>query len=143
MTPITNTQRKRGSEYVKERMIAGPITPTAIRVMEKVQKGSDKMILEGQLSKELLKATTTAGAKRKAWKDARNTVVQKYREIYGNVARRQMKADDEDANRVVNMHDKRLQALWKKKYKAIMVRYPKIYNNLINSGRFGHCQPNI
>jgi len=66
MTPITNTQRKRGSEYVKERMVAGPITPTVIRVMEKVQKGSDKMILEGQLSKELLKATTTAGAKRKA-----------------------------------------------------------------------------
>jgi hypothetical protein len=56
--------------------------------MEKVQKGSDKMVLEGQLSKELLKATTTAGAKCKARKDAPNTVVQKYREIYGYVARR-------------------------------------------------------
>jgi hypothetical protein len=44
---------------------------------------------------------------------------------------------------VVNMHNKRLQAPWKKKYKAIMVRYPKIYNDLIDSGRFGHCQPNI
>jgi len=143
MTQITNTQRKRGSEYVKERMIARPITPTVIRVMEKVQKGSDKMILEGQLSMELLKATTTAGAKRKARKDAPNTVVQKYGEIYGNVARRQMKADDEDASRVVNMRDKRLQAPWKKKYKAIMVKYPKIYNDLINSGRFGSCQPNI
>jgi hypothetical protein len=30
MTPITNTQRKRGFGYVKERMIAGPITPTVI-----------------------------------------------------------------------------------------------------------------
>jgi hypothetical protein len=68
--------------------VAGSITPTAIRVMEKVQKGSDKMVLEGQLSKELLKATTTAGAKCKARKDAPNTVVQKYREIYGYVARR-------------------------------------------------------
>jgi hypothetical protein len=62
-------------------MIVRPITPIAIRVMEKVQKGSDKMILEGQLSKELLKATTTIGAKRKARKDAPNTIVQKYREI--------------------------------------------------------------
>jgi hypothetical protein len=59
------------------------------------------------------------------------------------VARRQMKANDEDANKVVNMHNKRLQAPWKKKYKAIIVRYPKIYNDLIDSGRFGHCQPNI
>jgi hypothetical protein len=101
------------------------------------------MILEGQLSKELLKATTTAGAKRKARKDAPNTVVQKYGEIYGNVARRQIKADDEDASRVVNMRDKRLQAPWKKKYKAIMVKYPKIYNDLIYSGRFGLCQPNV
>jgi hypothetical protein len=99
-------------------MAAGPITPTAIQAMEKVQKGSDKMILEGQLSKELLKATTTAGAKRKARKDALNTVVQKYGEIYGKVAHRQMKADDEDASRVINMRDKRLQALWKKKYQG-------------------------
>jgi hypothetical protein len=47
-------------------MVAGLITLTAIRVIEKVQKGSDKMVIEGQLSKELLKATTTARAKRKA-----------------------------------------------------------------------------
>jgi hypothetical protein len=101
------------------------------------------MILEGQLSKELLKATTTAGAKHKAWKDTQNTIMQKYGEIYRNVACRQMKADDEDTNRVVNMCDKRLQTPWKKKYKAIIVKYPKIYNDLISSGRFSHCQPNI
>ena len=64
------------------------------------------MILEGQLSKELLKATTTAGAKHKAQKNVWNTIVQKYGEIYGNVACRQMKANDEDANKVVNIHDK-------------------------------------
>jgi hypothetical protein len=34
--------------------------------MEKVKKEFNKMVLEGQLSKELLKATTTAGAKCKA-----------------------------------------------------------------------------
>jgi hypothetical protein len=36
ITLITNTQRKQGSEYVKEQMVARPITPTAIRVIEKV-----------------------------------------------------------------------------------------------------------
>ena len=101
------------------------------------------MILEGQLSKELLKATTTAGAKRKTEKDAPNTIIQKYKEIYGNVARRQMKANDEDKRKVVNMRNKRLQAPWKKKYKAIMVKYPKIYKDLISLRRFGLCQPNF
>lgn len=53
-TPITNTERKRGSEYIRSRIIAGPLTPVIIRVMEKVDKASDRMIVAGQLSTELL-----------------------------------------------------------------------------------------
>jgi hypothetical protein len=40
-TPITNTQRRRGSEYVRARATIGLLTPTAIHVMDKVEKGSN------------------------------------------------------------------------------------------------------
>ena len=45
MTPITNIERRRGAEYVKGCMLIGTITPTAIRVMEKVEKAADRMII--------------------------------------------------------------------------------------------------
>ena len=40
-TPIINTQRRRGSKYVKGRMLAREITPTTIRVLEKIEKAAD------------------------------------------------------------------------------------------------------
>ena len=56
-TPIINTGRRRDSNYVTERLKAGNITPTVIRVQEKITKLADRMILAGQLSIELLTAT--------------------------------------------------------------------------------------
>ena len=56
-TPITNTGRRRGSNYVTERLRAGNITPTVIRVQEKVSKSADRIVLAGQLSTEHLRAT--------------------------------------------------------------------------------------
>jgi hypothetical protein len=67
------------------------------------------MIIEEQLSKELLRAITAAAEKRQARKMVKGIIVQKYGEIYGNIARRQMKDDNDDAKEVVNMWEKCLQ----------------------------------
>ena len=46
-TPITNTGRRQGQEYVIERLKAGDITPIVIRVQEKVTKAGDRMVIAG------------------------------------------------------------------------------------------------
>jgi hypothetical protein len=138
-TPITNTHRKRGSEYIKSRATTGPLTPTVIRVMEKVEKSADRMILQGQLATEMLRATNSAANRRKARKEGSNKVVQKYGEIYGSAARRQIAEDEHDERQVVNMREKRLQAPWKKKYKAMIVKFPGIYRTIRANGLYIGC----
>jgi hypothetical protein len=60
------TQRKRGADYINSRVANGPwpLTPTALRVIEKKEKGTQSLtsILSGQLSNELLHATAAAAA---------------------------------------------------------------------------------
>jgi hypothetical protein len=58
-TLMTNIRRRRGLNYVSERLKARTITPTVIRVQKKVSKSADRMILLGQLAKEHLMATKT------------------------------------------------------------------------------------
>jgi hypothetical protein len=141
--PITYTQRKRGADYINERVKNGPwpLTPVAFHVMEKTERGTQKMLLNGQLSTELLKANAAAGKERDKRKNTKGTLVQKFREIYGGVARRQMRADDEDETRVVSMREKRLQAPWRKAWKQLSKGYTQIYNDLIYKGHFGLCMP--
>jgi hypothetical protein len=117
-TPITNTGRRRGSNYVTERLKAGNITPTVIRVQEKVLKSADRMVLVGQLSTELLTATKRSETAQKERNDAPNRVVQKYGEIYGHQARRQIAEDEEDERRVVNMREQRVKKREEKEAKA-------------------------
>ena len=56
-TPTCNRTRLSGQEYVATRLKAGNITPSVVRVQEKVGKASDRMVLAGQLSTEYLQAT--------------------------------------------------------------------------------------
>ena len=56
-TPITNTGRRKGQAYVTERLKKGDITPTVLRVQDKVVKASNRMVFTGQLSTEYLLAT--------------------------------------------------------------------------------------
>jgi hypothetical protein len=94
------------------------------------------MILVGQLAKEHLAATK---AREKAWKErnkAPNKVVQKYGEIYGHQTRKQIVEDEEDKRRVVNIWEKRLTDLWRKKYKEIIKTFLVAYRTLRNKGRF-------
>jgi hypothetical protein len=83
-------------------MLAGTITPTAIWVLKKVKKAADQIILKGQLSTELLAANNAKEKERKARNDTPNKVVQKYREIYGYVARRQIEEDEREEERVMS-----------------------------------------
>ena len=72
---ITNTQRRRGSDYIQERVAAKDITPTVLYVIEKVERGTTWMVYKGKLAQELLQATTIAGEAREACKKAGNKVV--------------------------------------------------------------------
>ena len=98
-----------------ERLKAGNITPTVIRVQEKVSKSADRMVLIGQLSTEHLRATQSREKARKERNDAPNRVIQKYGEIYGHQARRQIAEAEEE---VINMREKRIKARKEKKAKA-------------------------
>ena len=73
---------------------------------------------------------------RKERNEAPNKVVQKYGEIYGHQARRQIAEDEEDERRVINMREKRLTDPWRKKYKEIMKDFPVVYRTLRDDGKF-------
>ena len=107
-TPITNTSRRRGQEYVTERLKAGDITPTAIRVQEKVVKAGDRMVIAGQLSTEYLRATQQREKARKERNNDNNKIVQKYGEIYGYQARRHVAEDEEEEREVIIMRERRV-----------------------------------
>jgi hypothetical protein len=117
-TPITNTERRRGSDYVTVRLKAEDVTPTLIRVQEKVSKSADQMVLSGQLSKEHLIAIQAREKARKERNGEPNKVVQKYGEIYGFQARRQIAEDEEEEREVINMREKRVQKRLEKEGKA-------------------------
>jgi hypothetical protein len=136
-TPITNTQRRRGSEYIQQCVAIKDITPTVLYMMEKVERGTTRMVHRGKLAQELLQATTAAGEAREARKKAGNKVVQKYREIYGHQARRQIALDREDELRVVNMRLQREQAPWRKRYKVVMTNLVPVLIEEWSKGRFG------
>ena len=101
-----------------ERLKAGNITPTVIRVQEKVSKSADRMVLAGQLSTEHLRATQSREKARRKRNDTPNRVVQKYGEIYGHQARRQIAEDEEEEREVINMREKRIKAREEKEAKA-------------------------
>jgi hypothetical protein len=105
------------------------ITPIVLYIIAKVEKGSQSMILKGQLATEQLKASNIARKIREARKAEPNKVIQKYGEIYGYQARKQIAEDEEEERRVVNMHEKRLQKPWKDKYKRLVKKIPEIWKD--------------
>ena len=78
---ITNAKRKRGLEYVKNRIIIRVIILTVIRVQEKVKKTTDSITIKGQLLTELSMTNNAKKAKRTARNSAPNKVMQKYKKI--------------------------------------------------------------
>jgi hypothetical protein len=99
---------------VTNRLKEGKITPTVLRVQDKVVKASDQMVTAGQLSTEYLRATQAREKTQKERNDDRR-VVQKYGELYGNVIRRQIVKDKEEEREVVNIQEqqyKKKQEKW-------------------------------
>ena len=129
--------------YVKSRMLIGSITLTAIRVFEKINKAADLMLVKGQLSTELLAANNAKEKEREERNNAPNKVVQKYGEIYGYQARKQIEEDEREEALVINMREKRLRDPWKKRYKMIIKKFPKLYENIRTEGRFKRAGTNL
>ena len=94
------------------------------------------MILKGQLSTKLLAANNTKEEERRARNNTPNKVVQKYREIYSNIARRQITEVEEDERRVFNILEKRLTEPHKKRYKALMKNFLMLYRQVRDKGKF-------
>jgi hypothetical protein len=113
-TPLSMRTRKRGINYIEERQLKSiqegiPLTPSVLRVTQKVNKASETSILKGTLSTHRLFDLSNAEAARKRRKEESGKVVQKYGEIYAYQARKQIEEDKEEEKQVVNMREKRVQ----------------------------------
>ena len=94
------------------------------------------MILAGQLSTELLTVNNAKQKEREDRNNAPNKVVQKYGEIYGHVARRQIAADEIEEDRVINIHEKRARKPHLNRYKEFIKEWPDIFYLLKDDGKF-------
>jgi hypothetical protein len=117
--------RKKGLEYVRSRTVSAidgdvPITPSVLRVQDKISQASERLMLAGALSTNRVYDLLIAEAARKERKEASSKIVQKYSEIYGHQARREIALDEEDEKEVVNIRNSRLSKPWKKKYSRVM-----------------------
>jgi hypothetical protein len=124
-TPLTIRSQKKGLEYVCSRTVSAmegdiPIMPLVLRVQDKVSQASEQSVLAGALATNRVHDLTIAETARKERKEASGKVVQKYGEIYGHQARRDIFLDDEEEKEVVNMQNNRLSKPWKKKYKLVI-----------------------
>ena len=116
--------RKSGVEYIKKRHFESieqgvPLTPSVVRVAEKVKKASETSMLRRALSTHRLLDLGDAEVARKRRKEESGKVVQKYGEIRVYHARKQIEAEEEE-NRVVNMRLKRLEKGWRKQYDKVL-----------------------
>ena len=117
--------RNQGLEYVRSRTVSAmdgdiPITPSVLQVQDKVAQATERSILAGVLATNRIHDLSIAEAARKERKEASGKVVQKYGEIYGYQARRDIFLDEEDEKEVVNMRNSRLSKPWRKKYKEVV-----------------------
>jgi hypothetical protein len=80
-----------------------PITPTILHIQDKIKRASQRSMLSGVLAKQKVHDLGVAEMARQKRKESGGKVVQKYGEIYENQARRDIEADEEDENKVVNM----------------------------------------
>jgi hypothetical protein len=120
-TPLTMRTRKLGVEYIRMRHFESieqgvPLTPSVVRVTEKVEKASETPMLRGALSTHRLLDLSDAEVARKRRKEESGKIVLKYGEIRVYHARKQTEAEEEEEKRVVNMRLKALEKGWRKQY---------------------------
>jgi hypothetical protein len=122
--------RTKGSEYVKGRMQAAigneqPLTPSVAHVQNKLEKSAQRSMLSGALSKNRLYDLSLAAERRKNIEDG-GKIVQKYGEIYGQAALRQIEEDRAEELLMVNMRDQRALKQLRKNWKAVMAEVHKM-----------------
>lgn len=122
---MTMRTRKRGVDYVQKRQYESvknqiPLTPSVLRVADKVEKAAETSMLRGALSTHRLHDMTEAENARKKRKQQNGKVVQKYGEIYKYQAVYDIEKEEEEESRVVNMRHKRLRKQWEKKYQKVI-----------------------
>ena len=102
-TPVTFTAQKRGSNYVDQRIEEGLLTPTVKRVKKKCDKFIETKLQSGELYQARLTSILAYKTTTNKRANQPGTIVQKYGEIYGNIARRQIERSDLEASRVQNL----------------------------------------
>jgi hypothetical protein len=85
-----------------------PITPSVLRIQEKVEAASERSILASALARQRVLDLGLAGKERLARKEGAGKIVQKYGEITIEQGRKDIEADNEDKARVVNIRHARL-----------------------------------
>ena len=107
-TPLTMRSQKQGLEYIRSRTVSAidsniPITPLVLQVQDKVVQAAEQSILAGALATNRVYDLSIAEAARKERKEASGKVVQKYGEIYGHQAQREIALDEEDEKEVTSI----------------------------------------
>ena len=85
-----------------------PVTPSVIRVANKVEKASQRSMLAGALATNRIHDLSIAEAARQKRKEASGKIVQKYGEIYGHQARKDIAADKDNEKEVINIREQQL-----------------------------------
>ena len=101
------------------------LTPSVIEVQDKLEKAAEKSILQGALSTQWLYDLSLATERHKPRADG-NKIVQKYGEIYGSQARRQIAEERAEELKVVNIREVKLARPWRAKYKKVMAELLKL-----------------
>jgi hypothetical protein len=109
-----------------------PITPSVLRIQEKVEAASERSILAGALARQRVLDLGLAEKERLARKEGASKIIQKYGEITVEQGRKDIEADNEDEARVVNMRHARLSKPWRNKYKKMIRRFEADYWDVIN-----------
>jgi hypothetical protein len=89
-TPVTYTQRKRGADYIDDRLENGPfpLTLSFRHIEAKVDKFTDRQLYTRELAQQYLKSVLAYQTVTKERNKSPGTIVQKYSKIYGHQARR-------------------------------------------------------
>ncbi|KAI1002930.1 hypothetical protein K3495_g5275 [Podosphaera aphanis] len=101
-----------------------PLSPTVVRIIDQVEKYTKRKLLQGQLSTELLHANNAKKNGREERAAQSSKAVQKFGEIYGHQARRQIQFLEWHEQRPVSMKEKFERAPYLKAYKVFIKELP-------------------
>ncbi|KAI1001435.1 hypothetical protein K3495_g6767 [Podosphaera aphanis] len=114
-----------------------PLIPTVVRIIDQVEKYTKRKLPQGQLSTELLHANKTKKNEREERAAQSSKVVQKFGEIYGHQARRQIQFLEWHGQRPVSMIEMYERAPYLKTYKIFIKELPDTLYLVCADGAFG------